>query len=123
MTEDVRLQIAALTLNEMMKSSFFSICAVTDAAKVLGCNPHLSEYYDQLRALHCVHWNRMPASVRRAIPDMIMQCLALPPEFVLATEKPAAQAFPMLVMANVEEAKLVPRKRSLVQRLFGSGKE
>lgn len=119
---ELKLKIAALALNEMMRSSFFSICAVNDAADVLGCNAKLSAHYDSLRALHCINWRNMPKEVREAVPMMIAECLALPPQFVLADEKPLPAALPLLQALDVtaiqrDEVELQSR-RPLLKRIF-----
>lgn len=119
---ELKMKIAALALNEMMRKPFFSICAVTDAADVLGCNPRLSVHYDDLRALHCIDWRRMPEELRRAVPVMIAECLALPPQFILADEKPLPTMLPLLqalsVMPGQEALAQNPSKRPLLKRIF-----
>ena len=109
---DIKQQIAMTVLNEMMRSSFFSICAVNDAADVLGANPRLSESYTQLKALHCVHWDRMPRAVRLLVPQMIADCLALPPQFTLTEERPVGSITLLLPAIDA------PEKKSLTRRIM-----
>lgn len=109
---DIKHQIAALALNKMMRSAFFDICAVNEAAEVLGANPRLSDNYASLRALHCVHWNQMPREIRELVPQMIADCLALPAQFSLEPSKPAP------VSPLILEAIDVTAKKPLVKRIL-----
>lgn len=61
-------------LNHTLKSSYFDVCALDKAAKLLDVNPK-GEAYDTLHAIHCVHYDKMPPQLREAIPDLIKQCL------------------------------------------------
>ena len=68
-----------------MKRSFFSICEVRDAAKVLGV-PAGGEAYDMLNQLHCVHWADMPLEIRKVVPELIREVLSIEPMPLFTTE-------------------------------------
>lgn len=98
-------QLAAMTsLNDMMSKSHFNICTIDSVAKLMQINPG-GEAYDTLRPLHCIHWDRMPAELREAVPDLIRQCLGVAPTYQFKT---LAQ----------EVIDVTPARRLL--RLFGS---
>lgn len=112
---DLKQQIVVMSLKKMMRSSFFSICEVHDAGKVLGINPRHSPSYDMLYALHCVHWNTMPNDVRKAVPGMIMECLAAA-NVEFGTIPETVQVLPLLeVLQAMEPPK--PLYKRLLQRL------
>lgn len=71
------IQTAANVLNEMMRSSFFSICEVKKAADILGHTP-VGDAYATLQKLHCVHWHLMPKELRDSIPQLITEALGTP---------------------------------------------
>ena len=65
------------SLNKMMADNHFSICAIDDAMKALGCVGD-GAAYKILRPLHCVKWMDMPTELRGAVPKLIERCLAVP---------------------------------------------
>jgi len=77
MSPTLHQQVAMTALNKMMRSSFFSICAINDAGLALGVEPRQHPSYDLLAPLHCVDWRAMPDQVRKAIPGLIMDCLSI----------------------------------------------
>ncbi|MET3371968.1 hypothetical protein ABIC89_001009 [Variovorax boronicumulans] len=81
MTEHLKRLSAETALNNMMSGSHFSICAVRDAAKLLGVNPK-GDAYDILHPLHCIDWDKMPAELRDAVPSLIEQCIGMTPSYV-----------------------------------------
>ena len=77
--------LSALTaLNNMMEKGWFSICTIDDVAALLEVNPR-GETYTILRPLHCIHFDKMPAELRDAIPGLIQQCLGIAPIFRFKT--------------------------------------
>lgn len=98
-TNELKAMATTAILNKTLKSSFFSICSIDEAAKVMGRNPHCEEY-DLLRSLHCVDYSKMPRELREKIPSLVALCLGLETESpvfkpseleikLLATDKPA----------------------------------
>lgn len=73
-SNELKAMAAAAALNKTLQSSFFSICSVNDAAKILNRNPHCEEY-DFLRGLHCVDYSTMPRQLREQIPVLVSVCL------------------------------------------------
>ena len=75
-------QLAALTsLNSMMDKGYMDICCVDSVGKLLGINPKISDSYNTLHALHCVHYAKMPQELRDAIPALVQECLGVAPTF------------------------------------------
>ena len=104
MNEELKRLSAETALNHMMSSGHFSICAVRDAAKLLGVNPQ-GEAFDILHALHCIDWDKMPTTLRDAVPDLIEQVIGVQPTYVfrlggrqqarhIVDITPAAEALP-----------------------------
>lgn len=75
-TDELKAMAAAAILNKTFESSFFSICAVRDAAEMLGRNPHCEEF-TLLYGLHCVSYAKMPRELREKIPGLVALCLGL----------------------------------------------
>ena len=73
---ELQKEVAIVAINDMMKKSWFSICALDRAAKVLNMNISRSQSYAALHALHCVDFADMSPTLRRAIPEMIKDCFA-----------------------------------------------
>lgn len=85
--EHLKRLSAETALNNMMASGHFSICAVRDAAKLLGVNPQ-GDAYDILQPLHCIDWDKMPAALRDAVPGLIEQCIGMQPTYVFRLSEP-----------------------------------
>lgn len=103
-------QLAAMTaLNEMLAGSHFSICTIDRVATLLAVNPK-GEAYDTLHTLHCIHYDKMPARLRDAIPELIRQCLGVE----------AIYRFTTLQREVIEVAP--ERKRGGFMRLLGGGR-
>lgn len=73
-TDKLKHEIVVTSLNRMLRSNFFDICVVRDAAKILDL-PCGGPEYACLRALHCVHWSNMSPDVRSAIHGLIREVL------------------------------------------------
>lgn len=100
--------VALTTLNNMMRKSFFSICAVRDAAELLGARTD-GEAFRVLHALHCTDWGLMPAEVRNAVPGLIQEALGdVAPRFYDV-------APPVLLTIDVHA--VTAPKKTLLQRL------
>lgn len=115
-SQHMKQQIAMTALNEMMSKSYFSICAVRDAAELLGVNPRRSEAYQLLSPLHTIDWRAMSPEVRAMVPQLIMEVLqdkAGQFQFV-DPSSPADAAPPALALSGLD---LRP-KESLMRRLF-----
>ena len=67
-------EIVIVAINTMLSSNSFSICTIRDSAEVLGIRP-VKEYYDVLRLLHCIDYNKIPKSIVEQIPDLIVKSL------------------------------------------------
>lgn len=74
---DMLTETATAVLNEMMRGSFFSICDLNKAARLLGVEPS-GEAMEILRKLHCVEWRLMPPTLRESIPALISEVLSTP---------------------------------------------
>lgn len=117
---DLQKEIAITAINTMMKRSFFSICAIDKAAKVLGMTMHRGPAYNALHALHCVDFADMSPNVRRAIPEMIKECFSESDvfQFPLPNTKPAVPAAGLNVIDV--DAVLTEKKSSFWKRLMGN---
>ncbi len=107
---ELKQEIAITALNSMMRKSYFSICAVRDAAKILEV-PINCEAYNTLNALHCVDFADMSPAVRQAIPHLIAECFNRPDifQFQLPSQRPV-----------IEAAVVSPKpKQNFVMRLLG----
>ena len=90
MNNELKQQVVLTVLNTMMKSDFFSICAVRDAANLLGIPRSESDAWRALEALHCVHWNQMLPEVRKLVPVLIQEVLSEGGNHTFYTAEPAA---------------------------------
>lgn len=117
---DLQKEIAITAINTMMKRSFFSICAIDKAAKILGMNVQHSPAYNALHALHCVDFADMSSNVRRAIPEMIKECFLESDvfQFPLPNTKPAVSVLGSDVIDA--EAVVVEPKSGFWKRLLGN---
>lgn len=106
MTDQLLIDTATNVLNRMMGSTFFSICEVRQAARLLDVTL-VGSAYTQLEKIHCVHWCDMPESLRDAVPALIAQALATP-AFRFEHQKPIAR--PQVIEAP---------KRPFLFRLMG----
>ena len=111
--QNTKAEVAIVAINEMMKKSFFSICAVDRAADVLGVRPR-KESYDMLHALHCVNFSSMPRSLQEKIPYLIADCLGDPPAFQFGRTEP----LPVVnIVAETVSNKAEESKPGLFKRL------
>ena len=78
-------ELSALTaLNNMMAKGWFDICTINSIAEMMGINPKC-EAYRILHPLHCVHFDKMPDELRKAIPGLVQECLGIAPIFRFKT--------------------------------------
>ena len=84
MSTDLKQIAAMVALNSMMQGGHFNICTIDSVATLMQVNPK-GEAYDTLRVLHCIGWDKIPAELREAIPDLIRQCLGVAPSYVFRT--------------------------------------
>lgn len=75
MIDDLKKATILTALNHMVKQGSFSICTIDKCAEILGVQVRGSESYNILSALHCINYAEMPPEVRRAIPQLIKDCL------------------------------------------------
>ncbi|MHB8123124.1 MAG: hypothetical protein ACYDG4_13320 [Desulfuromonadaceae bacterium] len=75
-TENLNQAIALTALNDMFKRGSFSICCIDKVAAVLMINPK-GRAYDLLSSLHCINFRDMPSEVRKAVPELIKECLGV----------------------------------------------
>lgn len=68
-------EVTQIKIKEMLGGSFFSICDVDEIGDMIGVNPRQHPNYIFLKALHCVHFNKMSAAVRQELPHKIIECL------------------------------------------------
>lgn len=68
--------LCKMALDKMFRSSFFSVCEVTECISLLKLSQvDTGHTLDRLRMVHCVHWDQMPAGLRECIPGMISEIL------------------------------------------------
>lgn len=78
--------------DKMFRSSFFSVCEVTDAVDFLKLSVvDTRRTLQRLRMLHCLNWDDMEPSLRLLIPEMISEILTegaytMVPDPVVATQ-------------------------------------
>lgn len=66
--------LVKMSLDKMFRSSFFSICEVTEAMSLMKLSrSNTQKTLQRLRMLHCVHWCDMPKEVNGRIPGMISE--------------------------------------------------
>ena len=81
-------ELSALTaLNNMMLKGWFDICVIDKVGALLGVDPR-GRAYTILTPLHCVHFDKMPDELRKAIPGLIQECLGMAPIFQFKTVTP-----------------------------------
>ena len=116
---DLQKEIAITAINKMMKSTYFSICALDKAAKVLGMTVHNSQAYHSLHALHCVDFYDMSPNIRNAIHMLIKECFSESDvfQFPLPNTKPVVPAG--LNVIDVD-AVLTEKKSGFWKRLLGN---
>lgn len=68
--------LAKTKLDKMFRSSFFSICEVTDTIDFLKLSVvDTRKTLQRLRMLHCMDWGDMDPNLRLLIPEMISEIL------------------------------------------------
>lgn len=104
-------QLAAITaLNAMMDKGWLDICTIDQVANMMGVNPK-GGAYSILRPLHCVHFDKMPAELRKELPNLIRQCLAAEPTFQF--ELPRGRAVSTVAISSPAEN----QERGILARL------
>lgn len=73
LTPNIQKEVAIAAVNDMMRKSYFSICAIDRVAQVLEINVEHSPSYKALRALHCIDFGNMSPELRKSIPGMIKE--------------------------------------------------
>jgi hypothetical protein len=109
MATDLQQLAALAALNKMMAGGYFDICTIDKIAKMFGVMPE-QEAYTSLRALHCVHFDKMPRELYASIPALIQQ--ALNGCQVFQFDLRASPEIPMIT--GIVEQKKAP----LLRRLF-----
>uniref|UniRef100_UPI003F7D8DC1 hypothetical protein n=1 Tax=Xanthomonas sp. 0924 TaxID=2835534 RepID=UPI003F7D8DC1 len=117
MATDTQALVAQTALNRMFRSPFFSICEIDHVARMLEIHPE-RHAYNQLRALHCVHWNEMPEALRQQIPALVQQALGDGfQSHQMTMGRPQQPTLPVLIPTSV--GGLHQRTRSFLGRIFG----
>jgi hypothetical protein len=71
---EVKRLVVQTALNSLFTENFFSICTLDKVMDIIGANDK-TEAYKQLRALHCVHYNKMPPELREILPRLVNEAL------------------------------------------------
>ena len=82
--DDVKHVAAVTALNHMMKKGWVDVCCIDSVAKILGVAPNRAAR-EVLHALHCVNFGDMPQQLRDSIPDLVSECLGVPPTYLFTT--------------------------------------
>ena len=67
---NLKMDIAVAAMSKTLKNDYFDICTVRDVCDVIGARAS-GPAYDMLKALHCMKYAQMPASVRDEIPSLL----------------------------------------------------
>lgn len=59
-------QAITIALREMFEGAYFSISTINQCLKIANSIPPAADY-EALSALHCVHWDKMPADFRQQV--------------------------------------------------------
>lgn len=109
-------KLAALTaINNMLASNYFDICTIDKVAELLNIQRG-GESYRTLSTLHCIHYAKMPAELRSAIPSLIEDVLGVAPAYQFATLTPSVIDMNPAPAARQE----APAQRGVL-RLLGIG--
>lgn len=104
--EELKKMAALTALNDMMARGRFDICAIRSIAEMFNIKP-AGEAYVILQPLHMIYFDKMPAALRDAIPDLVQQVLGVAPVYQFKTmEQPVIDVSP-------------PAKRGLMRLLGG----
>lgn len=96
MADDLKHLAALAALNDMMAKGYANICTIDKVAELLDINPKLAgDAYKTLHALHCVHFDKMPAALRDRVPELIEQVLKVAPTPAIALHGAAGQVVEM----------------------------
>ncbi len=74
---DFRLMAVQAALNKMVTQGYFDITTIDNIAKLMELVPDRKQY-TELRLLHCVHYDQMPAEMISMLPEKIMALLRSP---------------------------------------------
>lgn len=74
---DIKMLTVQAALRKLTEQSYFDICAIDKIVKLLDVKPD-ADAYAILNTLHCVDYNKMPAELLAALPDVIMKVLKSP---------------------------------------------
>ena len=66
--------VATQALDHLFSQGWFSICNIDSVMKVIG-NSHQGDAYKQLRALHCVHYDKMRPELVAILPQLVNEAL------------------------------------------------
>jgi hypothetical protein len=72
---DLKQMAALAALNKMMSGGYFDICTIDSIIKMLGVTAD-PDAYTTLRAIHCVHFDKMPRELYASIPALIQRVLS-----------------------------------------------
>jgi hypothetical protein len=97
--DKIKEMAARSSINNMLKSNHFSICAVDKVADMYGQKAG-GEAYQILSALHCVDYSEMEEELRAEIPAMI--ALSLQFENIPSSIKSSSNVIEMRELVNTK---------------------
>lgn len=117
---ELNQEVAITAINRMMRRSYFSICPINDAGKILGISLEC-EAYNTLRALHCIDFHEMSPAIRQAIPQLIAECFNRPDifQFQLPSQRNVVEVVPYKAVVDVCVDPVESPKRNIIQRWLG----
>lgn len=71
---ETRRLVVTQALDQLFTNRFFDICELDSVLKIVGKRKGV-EAYNLLRALHCVHYDKMNPALRDRIPQLVNECL------------------------------------------------
>lgn len=74
---ETRRLVVTAALEKLLTQKYFDVCTIDVVLKIMD-NGKNKAAYDLLHALHCIHYDQMPADLRNTIPHLINECLRGP---------------------------------------------
>ena len=106
---NVQRLAAEAALTKMAEQGWFDICTIDKIRSAAGIGRGESEAYKTLSMLHCIHYDKMPAELRNALPGLVAEVLQEPAiEFSLK--------LPMRTLAVIEQP--AAKTKGLLARIF-----
>lgn len=82
-------EIAKVALENMFAKQYFDICALDGLGDMMGVNVQQHHKYPELRALHCVHYNKMSPQLKAYVRNTVLEILSM--ESILYMAPPARE--------------------------------